>query len=294
MRQGLSVNTDHTVGSRRAESLRARSGALAIEWARRGGVLRRRSAAEARPVAARVRHCPPLKGGRCDAVERSLRRLPVTQCRPWPAEDVWSEARAAPALCTGAGKRAQRFLAASSFRVIRGVLTSNGASVRLADVAKRIAYSPRSERSESMSGARFPARGSRPRPAKAGAASAAAEPFKSCVVGGRRSAFARAIFQASYGETRRSLGVGGPKPAAPLLTRQRRQRVPQSLLMLAAPSIQYLFHSPTDTFASVTSPQTAREQAIVGRVDVPDVRTDRKLDGISVEFLGGCRTADAA
>jgi len=69
--------------------------------------------------------------------------LPVTQCRPWPAEGVWSEARAAPAVCTGAGKRAQRFRAASSFRVIRGVLTSNGASVRLADVAKRIPYSPR-------------------------------------------------------------------------------------------------------------------------------------------------------
>ena len=133
-----------------------------------------------------------------------------------------------------------------------------------------------SERSESMSGARFPARGSRPRPAKAGAASAAAEPFKSYVISGRRSAFARAIFQASYGETRRSLGVGGTKPARPLLTRQRRQRVPLSLLTLAAPSIQYLFHSPADTFASITSPQTACEQAIVGRVDVPHVRADSR------------------
>jgi hypothetical protein len=45
---------------------------------------------------------------------------------------------AAPAMRTGAGKRAQRFRAASPFRVIRDVLTSNGASVRLADVAKRI------------------------------------------------------------------------------------------------------------------------------------------------------------
>ena len=43
-------------------------------------------------------------------------------------------------------------------------------------------YEPHSgesdERSESMSGARFPARGSRPRTDKAGAASAAAEPIE--------------------------------------------------------------------------------------------------------------------
>jgi len=69
--------------------------------------------------------------------------LPIRQCRPWPAEAVWSEARAAPAVWTGAGKRAQRFLAASPFTVIRGVLKSNGASVRLAHVAKHIRYSPR-------------------------------------------------------------------------------------------------------------------------------------------------------
>jgi hypothetical protein len=29
-------------------------------------------------------------------------------------------------------------------------------------------------------------------------------------------------------------------------------------------------------------------------VDVPHVRADGKLDGIRLEFLGGCRTADAA
>ena len=48
--------------------------------------------------------------------------LPVTQCRPWPAEDVWSEPRAAPARYTGAGKRAERFHAASSRPAIRAVL----------------------------------------------------------------------------------------------------------------------------------------------------------------------------
>ena len=57
MRLGVSTATDHTVGSRRAESLRTRSG----DRARRVGKLRRRSPDEARPVAARVQHCPSLK-----------------------------------------------------------------------------------------------------------------------------------------------------------------------------------------------------------------------------------------
>jgi hypothetical protein len=110
--------------------------------------------------------------------QRSWRRAAVTQCRPWPAEAVWSEARAAPARCAGAGKRAERFLAASPVPVIRDVLTSKGASVRLADVASRIPTRRDVERSESTSGDRFPARGSRPRPGKAGTASAARESFE--------------------------------------------------------------------------------------------------------------------
>ena len=58
-------------------------------------------------------------GDRRASVDDHWAGLPVTQCRPWPAEDVWSEARAAPALCTGAGKRAERFPAASSRPAIR-------------------------------------------------------------------------------------------------------------------------------------------------------------------------------
>ena len=69
--------------------------------------------------------------------------LPVTQCRPWPAEDVWSEARAAPAMCTGAGKRAERFPAASSRPAIRPVLTTPGASAATHRSSTRIPYSPR-------------------------------------------------------------------------------------------------------------------------------------------------------
>ena len=101
--------------------------------------------------------------------------LPVTQRRPWPAEAVWSEARAAPARRTGAGKRSERFLAASLFRVIRDVLNSNGGDCACQMSLKRIRTRCGRERSESMSGERFPARGSRPRPDKAGDASAAAE-----------------------------------------------------------------------------------------------------------------------
>ena len=67
----------------------------------------------------------------------------MTQCRPWPAEDVWSEPRAAPAMCTGAGKRAQRFPAASSRPAIRPVLTTAGASAATHLSSKRIPYSPR-------------------------------------------------------------------------------------------------------------------------------------------------------
>ena len=69
--------------------------------------------------------------------------LPVTPCRPWPAEDVWSEPRAAPAMCTGAGKRAERFHAASSRPAIRAVLTTPGASAATHRSSKRIPYSPR-------------------------------------------------------------------------------------------------------------------------------------------------------
>jgi hypothetical protein len=54
----------------------------------------------------------------------------------------------------GRGKRAQRFRA-SSFFVIRGVLTSKGASVRPTDVAKHIPARRDVEQSESISG-RFP------------------------------------------------------------------------------------------------------------------------------------------
>ena len=50
MRLGFSEQHGSRVGSRRAESLRARSGAQCIVRAQRVGVLRRRSADEARPV----------------------------------------------------------------------------------------------------------------------------------------------------------------------------------------------------------------------------------------------------
>ena len=149
------------------------------------GVLRRRSAA---PFLLRVQPggrsqarcctCAALSavGDRRAAVDDHWAGLPVTQGRPWPAEDVWSEARAAPAMCTGAGKRAERFPAASSRPAIRPVRTTPGASAATHRSSKRIPSRRGSERSESKSGARFPARGSRPQTDKAGAASAAAQP----------------------------------------------------------------------------------------------------------------------
>ena len=106
------------------------------------GVLRRRSADEARPVAARARHCP-LSEIIVSAVDDHFAGLPVTQCRPWPAEDVWSEARAAPARYTGAGKRAERFHAASSRPAIRAALTTPRASAASHLSPNRIPYSPR-------------------------------------------------------------------------------------------------------------------------------------------------------
>ena len=51
--------------------------------------------------------------------------------------------RCAPRERWGAGKRAERFHAASSWRVIRAVLTTRGASVRLACVAHTHPLSPR-------------------------------------------------------------------------------------------------------------------------------------------------------
>ena len=122
---GIQDDTDHTPGSRREESLRARSGFA---------VRRRAPTAVGGRSQARRCTCAALSW---DAVNGRGAGLPVTQCRPWLAEAVWSEARAAPAMRPGAGKRAQRFHAASSFRVIRDVLRSIGASVRLADVVQQ-------------------------------------------------------------------------------------------------------------------------------------------------------------
>ena len=82
-------------------------------------------------------------GDRRASVDDCWAGLPVTQRRPWPAEDVWSEPRAAPARCTGAGKRAERFHAASSRPAIRAVLTTPGASGATHLSSSRIPYSPR-------------------------------------------------------------------------------------------------------------------------------------------------------
>ena len=82
-------------------------------------------------------------GDRRASVDDRWAGLPVTQRRPWPAEDVWSEPRAAPARCTGAGKRAERFHAASSRPAIRPVLRTPGASAATHRSSKRIPYSPR-------------------------------------------------------------------------------------------------------------------------------------------------------
>ena len=130
-----------------------------------GGVLRRRSAArlrsrtsfrratarravasaeaaEARPVAAHARHCP-LSETVVPQSMITMPGLPVTQCRPWPAEDVWSEPRAAPARYTGAGKWAERFHAASSRPAIRARLTTPRASAASHLSSNRIPYSAR-------------------------------------------------------------------------------------------------------------------------------------------------------
>ncbi len=64
----------------------------------------------------------------------------------------WSEAPH-----RAAGKRAERFRAASSVSVIRSVRITPGASVRLTYVARAIPTRRASERSERMSGGRFPA-----------------------------------------------------------------------------------------------------------------------------------------
>ena len=72
-----------------------------------------------------------------------LAGLPVTQCRPWPAEDVWSEPRAAPVCSRAREKRAERFHAASSRPAIRAVLTTPGASGATHLSSSRIPYSPR-------------------------------------------------------------------------------------------------------------------------------------------------------
>ena len=60
--------------------------------------------------------------------------------RPRPLE---RGTRCAPPAARGAGKRAERFRVASSWRVIRAVLTTPAASVRLACVAHPHPYSPR-------------------------------------------------------------------------------------------------------------------------------------------------------
>src|SRR5690606_9659918 len=80
------------------------------------------------------------------------------QGRVLAALDPWSGARQREASRHGeAGKRAERFLAASSVPVIRVALTTTGASVRLACVANTIPTRRGSERSERTSEDSFPA-----------------------------------------------------------------------------------------------------------------------------------------
>jgi hypothetical protein len=165
-------------GSRRAEALRARSGAPASSGRSRVGVLRRRSSAEARPVAARVRHCPLLK-----MVDVTKLMNTAQGCRSRSAGLSRPRPYGARHALRPHGARAREngrsdFFAASSLRVIRDVLKGKGASVSLAHVAKRIPYLPRQRAEREYERRPFPARGSRPRPDKVGNASAAAQSFE--------------------------------------------------------------------------------------------------------------------
>ena len=158
--------------------LRSRSGAEFPSGRRASACSDGRSSAEASPVAARARHCPQSEISNVTHSMMTCAGLPLTPCWLWLAEAVWSEAGAAPAMCTGAGKRAQRFRAASSFPVIRNVLKSEWRiGARLADAAKRIPYSPRQRAQREYERRTFSGSRIRPRPDKAGTASAAAQPF---------------------------------------------------------------------------------------------------------------------
>ena len=144
MRQGLQNATDHTLGSRREESLRARSGFALQRRAPTAVVGRSQDRQDASGTV--LRHVTLIVA--VHTVVGRLAGLPVTQCRPWTAEALGARHALRPAcLHRGAGKRAERFRAASSWRVIRVVLTTPGASVRLAGVAHPHPYSPR-ERAE--------------------------------------------------------------------------------------------------------------------------------------------------
>jgi hypothetical protein len=114
-------------------------------------------------------------GDRRASVDDHWAGLPVTQCRPWPAEDVWSEPRAAP-LCARARENG-RSDSPRRVRAQRSVRCGQPQAHRPQRIGRRSASLTRRarERSEGMSGARFPARGSRPRTDKAGAASAAVQ-----------------------------------------------------------------------------------------------------------------------
>ena len=79
-----------------------------------------------------------VSADRCDGAG-----LPVTQCWPWTTEDLGASHALRPSRARGAGKRAERFHAASSWRVIRVALTTPAASVRLADDVHAHPYSPR-------------------------------------------------------------------------------------------------------------------------------------------------------
>ena len=86
--------------------------------------------------------CPSLSEIKPSIFDGGEHRPTLVSCRlaqRWccPAEALSKATRRA------AGKRAERFRAASSRRVIRVVHATTGASVRLTCVAKRIPYSPR-------------------------------------------------------------------------------------------------------------------------------------------------------
>ena len=136
MHQGSPNAIDRSVGSRREESapvaFRLRRAAACSDGGQRpkpGPSLHMRGT---------VRCLRPWF-----AVDDHFAGLPVTQCRPWPAEDVWSEPCAAPARYTGAGKWAERFHAASSRPAIRAARTTPRASAASHLSPNRIPYSPR-------------------------------------------------------------------------------------------------------------------------------------------------------